>query len=79
MRAKSSVSAILAIVVSFTDWVTGCDVHLYESRVAHELEYRVVRSAVAADGDYELRAPERNSWSCAQCLKLNSGTMSVTR
>ena len=56
--------------MSFSDWVTGCDDYLYESRVAHAFEYRVVRSAVAADGDYVLRVPERNSWIGAQCLKL---------
>ena len=57
---------------------TGCDDYLYESRVIHELEYRVVRSATSADVDYELRASERNSWSWGQYLKLTSGTMSMT-
>ena len=62
----------------FPDWFTECDDYLYESRVVHELEYRVMRSAISADVDYELRASERNSWSWEQYLKLTSDPMSMT-
>ena len=34
-------------VIASVGWVTGCDDFLYESRVAHELEYRVVITSCA--------------------------------
>ena len=31
------------------EWVTGCDDYMYESRAAHELEYRVVITSCAPE------------------------------
>ena len=44
------------VCCEFSDWVQV-------AMTACTNPESLVRSAVAADGDYELRAPERNSWS----------------
>ena len=61
-ETKSSVSAILAFVVSCSDWVTGCDGYLYDARVAHELEYRVEITSCPP----EIKLVELSSVSLAQ-------------